>query len=228
MSYEALALIYNVLLFQEETTTVAQEQSASPGVNLGSVLLVMITALSTGFVTHRLTLRRERNKEASDEIKRAELEHREKIGLLKLVHIEVTNNLEYLKKMEDPELGEFSYKGTAAPDRQNATALKSLAWERSSNRLAELVEDEEHFEFLVSCYGSLAILKDRLTNPNLEDEFTVEEHSAQIKSVTRHHWLAFNVCQKETGLFRYWSNGMLVSQPVSELENETKQDEEEG
>src|SRR5215210_1427144 len=137
------------------------------------------------------------------------LVHREKVGLLKLVQDEVINNLEYLKKLgitDDRTL-----------DCLLAPGLKNHTWDQSSNTLAELV-DERNFEFLVSCYASLSILTDRLTNPKVEDDLGFEEHQAQIKSVISHHWLAFEVCQQETSRFRAWSKGMRVSKPATEVE----------
>jgi hypothetical protein len=146
------------------------------------------------------------------------LVHREKVGLLKLVQDEVINNLEYLKKLgitDDRTL-----------DCLLAPGLKSHTWDQSSNTLAELVE-ERNFEFLVSCYASLSVLTDRLTNPKVEDDLGFEEHQAQIKSVISHHWLAFDVCQQETGKFRAWSKGMLASKPIDERSQELDEKEEE-
>ena len=144
--------------------------------------------------------------------------HREKVGLLKLVQNEVTNNLEYLKNL--------SITDDRALDYLLAPGLKSRAWDQSSNTLAELVE-EGNFEFLVSCYASLSILTDRLTNPKVADDLGFEEHQAQIKSVISHHWLAFDVCQQETSSFRAWSKGMLVSKPIDERSQELDEEEEE-
>ena len=146
------------------------------------------------------------------------LMHREKVGLLKLVHAEVTNNLEYLKKLGITEDRTLDY--LLAP------GLKSRVWDQSSNTLAELV-GEGNFEFLVSCYASLSILTDRLTNPKVEDDLGFEEHQAQIKSVISHHWLAFDACQQETGRFRAWSKGRLVSKPIDERRQELDEEEEE-
>jgi hypothetical protein len=144
--------------------------------------------------------------------------HREKVGLLKLVQNEVTNNLEYLKNL--------SITDDRALDYLLAPGLKSRAWDQSSNTLAELV-GEGNFEFLVSCYGSLSILTDRLTNPKVADDLGFEEHQAQIKSVIAHHWLAFDVCQQETSSFRAWSKGMVVSKPIDERSQELDEEEEE-
>jgi hypothetical protein len=135
--------------------------------------------------------------------------YREKVGLLKLVQDEVTNNLEYLEKLGITD--------DRALDSLLTPGLKSRAWDQSSNTLAELVE-EGNFEFLVSCYTSLSILTDRLTNPEVADDLGFEEHQAQIKSVISHHWLAFDVCQQETSSFRAWSKGMRVSKPATEVE----------
>ncbi len=135
--------------------------------------------------------------------------YREKVGLLKLVQDEVTNNLEYLEKLGITD--------DRASDYLLAPGLKSHAWDQSSNTLAELVE-EGNFQFLVSCYASLSILTDRLTNPEVADDLGFEEHQAQIKSVISHHWLAFDVCRQETSSFRAWSKGMRVSKPATEVE----------
>jgi hypothetical protein len=173
-----------------------------------AILAALASAGVAGFITHILALRRERQKDDRDERRTKEMEEREKMGLLKLVHSEVTNNLEHLKEMGT----------TAHEDSLKVAALRSDDWERSSTKLAELVE-EDQFEHLVSCYGSLSVFTARLTTPGDVDALTNEEHKAQVKSVTSHHWLAFDVCQKETGRFRAWSKGMLVSKPNSELDH---------
>jgi hypothetical protein len=143
--------------------------------------------------------------------------YREKVGLLKLVQDEVTNNLEYLEKLGVTD--------DRALDYLLASGLKSRAWDQSSNTLAELV-GEENFEFLVSYYASLSILTERLTNPEVADDLGFEEHQAQIKSVISHHWLAFDVCQQETSSFRAWSKGMRVSKPVEERSQELAEEED--
>jgi hypothetical protein len=143
------------------------------------------------------------------------LVHREKVGLLKLVHAEVTNNLENLKKLGITEDRTLDY--------LLASELKSHAWDQSSKTLAEIV-GEGNFEFLVSCYASLSILTDRLTNPEVEDDLGFEEHRAQIKTVISHHWLAFDVCQQESSKLRAWSKGMLVSKCIDERSQEFDED----
>jgi hypothetical protein len=143
--------------------------------------------------------------------------YREKVGLLKLVQDEVTNNLEYLEKLGVTD--------DRALDYLLASGLKRRAWDQSSNTLAELV-GEGNFEFLVSCYASLSILTERLTNPEVADDLGFEEHQAQIKSVISHHWLAFDVCQQETSSFRAWSKGMRVSKPVEERSQELAEEED--
>ena len=143
--------------------------------------------------------------------------YREKVGLLKLVQDEVTNNLEYLEKLGITD--------DRASDYLLASGLKSRAWDQSSNTLAELV-GEGNFEFLVSCYASLSILTERLTNPQVADDLGFGEHQAQIKSVISHHWLAFDVCQQETSSFRAWSKGMRVSKPVEERSQELAEEED--
>ena len=143
--------------------------------------------------------------------------YREKVGLLKLVQDEVTNNLEYLEKLGVTD--------DRALDYLLVPGLKSRAWDQYSNTLAELV-GEGNFEFLVSCYASLSILTERLTNPEVADDLGFEEHQAQIKSVISHHWLAFDVCQQETSSFRAWSKGMRVSKPVEERSQELAEEED--
>jgi hypothetical protein len=143
--------------------------------------------------------------------------YREKVGLLKLVQDEVTNNLEYLEKLGVTD--------DRALDYLLASGFKSRAWDQSSNTLAELV-GEGNFEFLVSCYASLSILTERLTNPEVADHLGFEEHQAQIKSVISHHWLALDVCQQETSSFRAWSKGMRVSNPVEERSQELTEEED--
>jgi hypothetical protein len=143
--------------------------------------------------------------------------YREKLGLLKLVQDEVTNNLEYLEKL--------SITDDRALDYLLASGLKSRAWDQSSNTLAELV-GEGNFEFLVSCYASLSILTERLTNLEVADDLGSEEHQAQIKSVISHHRLAFDVCQQETSIFRAWSKGRRVSKPVEERSQELAEEED--
>ena len=143
--------------------------------------------------------------------------YREKVGLLKLVQDEVTNNLEYLEKLGVTD--------DRALDYLLASGLKRRAWDQSSNTLAELV-GEGNFEFLVSCYASLSILTERLTNLEVADDLGSEEHQAQIKSVISHHWLAFDVCQQETSSFRAWSKGMRVSKPVEERSQELAEEED--
>ena len=143
--------------------------------------------------------------------------YREKVGLLKLVQDEVTNNLEHLEKLGVTD--------DRALDYLLASGLKRRAWDQSSNTLAELV-GEGNFEFLVSCYASLSILTERLTNLEVADDLGSEEHQAQIKSVISHHWLAFDVCQQETSSFRAWSKGMRVSKPVEERSQELAEEED--
>ncbi len=137
--------------------------------------------------------------------------YREKVGLLKLVQDEVTNNLEYLEKLGITD--------DRALDYLLASGLKSRAWDQSSNTLAELV-GEGNFEFLVSCYASLSILTDRLTNPEVADDLGFKEPQAQIQSVISDHRLALDVCQQETSSFRAWSKGMRVSKSIEERSQE--------
>jgi hypothetical protein len=133
------------------------------------------------------------------------------------VQDEVTNNLEYLEKLGVTD--------DRALDYLLASELKSRTWDHSSNTLAELV-GEGNFELLVSCYASLSILTERLTNPQVADDLGFEEHQAQIKSVISHHWLAFDVCQQETSSFRAWRKGMRVSKPVEERSQELAEEED--
>jgi hypothetical protein len=119
-------------------------------------MTAIISALLAALITHLLARRREQLKEEAEERKSKELEQREKVGLLKLVHSEVTNNIEHLKEMgDDPDT-----------DSHKASALRSEAWEQSRNKLAELMEDEQGFESLVSAYGALYVFKDRLAQPH--------------------------------------------------------------
>src|SRR5918994_541760 len=130
-----------------------------------AILAALLGASAAGYITHVLAVRREQRKDEKEEQKSRELEHREQIGLLKLVHSEVTNNLVYLKAMGGEDARPEDY--------QTATGLKSDAWEQSRTKLAELVEEQD-FEHLVSCYGSLSVLQDRLLNPKM-DRLSVEE-----------------------------------------------------
>src|SRR5215210_722589 len=147
-----------------------------------AIFTALLGASAAGLISHLLTRHRELQKEQREELRAEQLEHREKVGLLKLIHSEVTNNLEYLKRMGT----------TAKDDSKKAGALKSDAWEHSSTKLAELVE-EDKFEYLVSCYGALSVFKARLMQQPGVDVISSEEHKAQVKSVTNHHWLAFDV-----------------------------------
>ena len=114
-----------------------------------------------------------------------------------------------------------NYVSTLVGQHDKIAALRSDAWEQSRTKLAELV-DEQDFEHLVSCYGSLSILKDKLLDPHHRIIYaTDEEDMALVKSISSHHWLAFEVCRVQTKRYRAWSNGMLVSKPddsPSELE----------
>jgi hypothetical protein len=187
----------------QATTALTEEGSSIASEGAGGpiwlpILAALLGAAAAGLFSHLFTRHRERVKA-----------RREKVGLLKLVHVEVTNNLEYLKEMGivHPPPG----KPKRWPDNLKAKGLRSDAWEQSRARLAELVEDAIHFEYLVSCYGSLAVLKDRLLDPGT-DTLSREEHENQVQSVRDHHWLASEACRKETKRFRAWSRGMLVSE----------------
>src|SRR5215217_2625184 len=155
-----------------------------------AILAALFGASAAGYISHVLTRRRDRLKEEREAQRAMELERRERVGLLKLVHSEITNNLEHLKRMG----------GDRNEEVFKIAALKSDAWEQSRTKLAELVEEQD-FEYLVSCYWSLSFLKDRLLHPE-RDALTGEEHVAQVKSVSRHHWLAFEVCRVQTKRFR--------------------------
>ena len=173
-----------------------------------AILAALAGAGVAGFITHILALRRERQKDDRDERRTKQMEEREKMGLLKLVHSEITNNLEHLKRM-----GRNRW-----TDRDDADALRTETWEQSRNKLAELVEDEEHFEHLVACYGVLDVFKGKFLGTQVQDFESDPEYEAEVKSLINHHWLAYDACQQETGRFRAWSKGMLVYKPISELE----------
>lgn len=191
---------------------------------MSTLIAALLGAAATGLITHFLTRHREERKEIAEEQKAKEREEREKTGLLKLVHAEITNNLVYLNEMGiiDPSL----FPTKRGPDNENALGLKSDSWEQSRTRLAELVENEKYFEYLVSCYAALSVLKERLLNPDM-DHLSQEEHNDQVESVRSHHWLAFEVCRVETRRFRAWNKGMLVSKPDSNPSQLDKEVEEE-
>jgi hypothetical protein len=170
-----------------------------------AILSALLGASAAGFITHILAIRRERQKEEKERQRATELERRERIGLLKLVHVEVTNNLEHLEKMGSDR----------DEDIAKAHALRSQAWELSMNRLAELVENKELLEYLVTCYGALYVFKDRLTLEQSDylDPKQRAEYSSQVRSVAMHHRNASKVCGEETETYRYWHDGMLKSGP---------------
>ena len=151
-----------------------------------AIFTALLGASAAGLISHLLTRHRELHKEQREELRAKELAHREKVGLLKLVHSEVTNNLEYLKLMGT----------TGRDDISKVGALRGDAWEQASTKLAELVEGDQ-FEYLVSCYGALSVFKARFMQPPGVDVVSSEEHKAQVKSVTRHHWLAFDVSERD-------------------------------
>lgn len=148
----------------------------------------------------------------------ANAERKELLGLLKLVHVEVVNNIELLKNMGSSEP---VISGTDKPkrgwDSLEAPKLSSDAWDQARARIATLIDDEQHLEHLVSGYAALKVFKDRLLDPST-DKLKKSEHQTAVKKVRDQQWLSFDVCQKETGMFRWWSKGMLVSKPAEELE----------
>ena len=169
---------------------------------------------------------RRREKRARDaEVAR---DRRERAGLHKLVHAEIVNNLEFLKGMGNYSgtwFGRGGEKLKRGPDSMRVVQLKSEAWEQGRTGLAALIEDEERFKFLVSCYASLDKLRAYLTNPDL-DNLSDEEYKNLVKTVINHHWLAFDVCHKETGEYLAWSkNGMLIIEKTKKIESLSNQEE---
>src|SRR5829696_790392 len=135
-----------------------QQEPTAFGGNMTPIIAALLGASAAGYISHILTRRRERQKEEEEELRTKNQEHREKAGLLKLVHTEITNNLWYLKRIESD-----------GDNPKVAEGLKSDAWEQSRIKLAELVESQQHFEYLVSCYGSLSVLKNRLLQPKTQN-----------------------------------------------------------
>ena len=195
-----------------------------------AILAALLGAVAAATVTHVLAVRRENERIKVDRRLALERENRERqrvadrerkelLGLLKLVHVEVVNNLELLKGMGSHS--GTSMRGTEklkrGQDSLEAPKLSNDAWDQARPRIASLIEDEEHLEHLVSGYAALKAFKDRLLNPDT-DKLSGPEYQEAVKKVTNHQWLAFDVCQKETGLFRWWGKGMLVSKPAEELE----------
>jgi hypothetical protein len=195
-----------------------------------AILAALLGAVATAAVTHVLAVQREKERIKEDRRLASERERRERqrgadrerkelLGLLKLVHVEVVNNLELLKGMGSHP-GTYM-RGTEklkrGPDSLEAPKLSSDAWDQARPRIATLIEDEEHLEHLVSGYAALKVFRERLLNPET-DKLNDSEYQDAVKKVRNHQWLAFNACQEETGLFRWWGKGMLVSKPAEELE----------
>ena len=194
-----------------------------------AVLAALLGAFVASFLAHVLAIRREnarskedrrRESERERRVKKrqADRERRELLGLLKLVHVEVVNNLELLKKM-GAHSGTF-FKGNEkmkrGPDNLEASKLSTEAWDQARNRIAALIEDEERLKYLISGYAALSVFKDRLLNPDT-DGLTEEEHKESVRKVKSHQWLSFDACEKETGMFWAYSKGMLVSEPAEDL-----------
>lgn len=168
-----------------------------------TLLAALLGALAGAWVAHIFAVYRENTRE-----------QRELLGLLQLVHVEVVNNLELLKDMGYS--GNFHASGgrfKRGPDSLKAPRLSTEAWDQSRARIAALLKDEERIKHLVGGYAALRALKDRLLNPDT-DSFTEQEHKDNVKQVTRHQWLSFDACKKETGMFWAYSKGMLVSKPA--------------
>ena len=66
-----------------------------------AIIAALLGASVAGYVSHVLTRRRDEQREHQKAQRTRELERREKVGLLKLVHSEITNNLMYLNEMAD-------------------------------------------------------------------------------------------------------------------------------
>src|SRR5215216_7643855 len=93
-----------------------------------TIIVALVSAVATGTIAHLFTRHRDRKKEEAEAQKTKELENRERVGLLKLIHSEVTNNLEYLKEMG----------GNRSAASFNVDSLRSEAWEQSRDKLAVL------------------------------------------------------------------------------------------
>lgn len=195
-----------------------------------AVLAALLGALVTATITHYFAVQREnrriedeknreRRREDRENRKEAEKERRELLGLLKLIHAEIVNNLEILKAMGTHSGGTLWHnneKLKRGPDTLQAPKLRSLSWEQASPRIAALMENEERLRLIISGYAALDEFKNRLLRPET-DGLDNEGYKEAVKKVTQHQWLSFNACQQETGMFWGWSKGMLVSAPEEDL-----------
>jgi hypothetical protein len=193
-----------------------------------TLIVAIVVALIGAGAAHAFAVRRENARLREDRKRDLERENREKqrvadagrrelLGLLKLVHVEIVNNLDLLKGMGPPgTLLRGTEKLKRGPDTLEAPKLSSDAWEQSRMRIAALLEDEDLLKHLIAGYAALTALKNRLLNPDT-DKLNEREHEEAVRKIESHLWLAFDVCQKETGMFWAWSKGMLVSKPAEEL-----------
>ncbi len=205
-----------------------------------AIVAALLGALVASWVAHILAVqrenertkedrRRERERERREKQREADRERKELLGLLRLVHVEVVNNLELLKQMgadfevvsPEVEIGGKKLEPIKRNlDRFQAPKLSTEAWEQTRVRIAALLEDEERYKHIIGGYAALRAFKDRLLTPDM-DSLSEQEHKDSVKKVASQQWLTFDVCQKETGMFWAWSKGMLVSEPVREEEGPT-------
>ena len=195
---------------------------------MSAVIAALLGALATATVTHFFAVQREnrriedeknreRRREDRDNRKQAEGERRELLGLLKLIHAEIVNNLEILKTMGNHR-GTLWHNQTRlkrGTDTLEAPRLSSIAWDQSSTRIAALMENEERLRMIISGYAALDAFKNRLLRPET-DRLDDKGYEEALEKVTKHQWLSFDACQMETGMFWGWSNGMLVSTPKTQ------------
>lgn len=201
-----------------------------------AIVAALLGAFVASYVAHRLAVQRENERTREDRIRDRDRDRREKqresdrerrelLGLLRLVHVEVVNNLELLKVMgadfavlsDGFEIGGVKQNPIKRnQDRFQAPKLSTQAWEQSRVRIAALLEDEEKLKFLIGGYAALSALKDRLLHPET-DPLGESDHQDAVKKVISHQWLSFDVCQKETGMFWAWNKGMLVSKPAKDM-----------
>lgn len=174
-----------------------------------AVVAALLGAIVTATVTHIFAVRREnrriedeksreRRREDRDNRKQAEKERRELLGLLKLVHAELVNNLEILKSMGATGGGHVwhnNQKLKRGSDTLAAPLLSSQAWDQASTRIAALMENEERLRMIISGYAALDEFKNRLLRPET-DRLDDKSYKAAVKSATRHQWLSFDACQQ--------------------------------
>lgn len=198
---------------------------------MGTIIAALLGALATASVTHILAVRREKDRlkeerkredrrEQRDKQREEDKERKELLGLLKLVHAEIVNNLELLKTMGSERrvnVIQDTSKPKRGSDTLEAPKLSSSAWTQARTRISTIMENEERLRTLVSGYAALDVFKNLLMNPST-DNLSEEAYVALAKSAESHQWLAFEVCQKETGKFWTWNKGMLVSESDEEFE----------